>query len=136
MTMPDGSRYQYHYDPNGLCDRIIMPSGAVHAMSYTLANLDESYTPPGNSAYVNYYDQDQYPIRLNLPSGKTIQTEYKPDGRPGSLAYDAARISLDYHGNTDVVKTLTRYPTGEDSTVFTAYTYDGSLLTGRCYNFG
>ncbi|HEY6873326.1 MAG TPA: RHS repeat-associated core domain-containing protein [Geobacteraceae bacterium] len=134
LTLPSGRTYGFTYDANGNRTGITMPSGAVHNLGYTVINLGSDYTPPGNLPYAWQYSLDQEWTGTVLPSGRTVNAAYDSGGRPTGIVYPEAAVSLLYNDKTSRVSSLVRTPAGGGTAQQLAYTYDGSLVTGRTFS--
>jgi RHS repeat-associated protein len=134
LTLPSGRTYGFAYDVNGNRTQITMPNGAVHKLGYSVIDLESDYTPPGNLAYSWQYSLDQEWTRTTLPGGRSVDVAYDSGGRPTGIVYPEASIGTLYNDMTDRVSMLNRTPAFGGTTQQTAFTYDGSLVTGQAYS--
>ncbi len=120
----------FEYDANGNRTQVIMPSGAVHQMEYTVTDLGAGYSPPGQTGYTNSYDLDGKLSRITLPGGRTIDNAQDSAGRITSTDYDIASINYGYSDNTTRISEISRNPKDGSLPNSISYTYDGELVTG------
>ena len=114
MTLPSGNTYRFGYDLNGNRNKVIMPNGAIHELEHTVINLGQSYAPPANPPYINDYNLDNEAVRINLPSGKSIDTSYDNAGRMTGSTYEDATVNIEYRDITDRISVITRSPAFAD----------------------
>ena len=134
LTLPSGRSYQFTYDANGNWTSITMPNGAVHKLGYTVINLGSGYAPPGNLPYAWQYSLDQEWTSTTLPSGRTVNAGYDSGGRPTGIVYPEASVGILHSDKTDRVSYLIRTSAINGTQQQIAYSYDGSLVTGRTFS--
>jgi RHS repeat-associated protein len=136
VTLPSNRSYRFSYDPNGNRTEVTMPDLGIHLLDYTPINLEASYAPPGNSAYVTSYDTDRRVNQVTLPGGRTETYSYDNGNRSTGLVYPEAAVVLTYASGdaTQRVSRITRAPVGGGASQATAFSYNGSLVTGTTWS--
>ncbi len=122
-------------DAHGNVTSVTPPSRPAHAMSYTLNDVEESYTPPlvspvglNGGATIYHYDTDDLLTGIERPDGLFVSIGRDAAGRVETIDDNAGTRSFGYAPTTGQLVSAS-----DPSGVALGFFYDGPLLTETLY---
>jgi hypothetical protein len=109
---------------------VTMPSGAVHAMTYTPRDEMDAYVPPASGAFDLSYDADRGWSGHTLAGGRGLAATYDGGGRPSGRSDDETSVEFAYAGVIERMTSMSWVPVSGTAQNNSA-TWDAQLpLTG------
>ncbi|MCC7542927.1 MAG: hypothetical protein IT379_42315 [Deltaproteobacteria bacterium] len=131
QTLPDGRVIGFAYDENGNVTSITPSGRAAHGLTYTPADLLESYAPPmlpGVGATTLSYNRDRQIELVTRPDGSTLDPVYDVAGRVDHTVTPEGVYDIVYSPTSgQVVATTSPFGTS------LSFEYDGSLPTATTF---
>ncbi len=133
QQLPGGRILRFAYDADSHMTMLTVPSGAMHRFSYDRNGLLSAYAAPsvpGAKTITRYsYDLDRRLKQVSRPDGALLDYSYDTAGRLSAITTPQGEYRYAYSPTTGKLSSI-----DAPSSVRSAFTYDGSLLTGEAWS--